>query len=475
MSDKKYNRNSNEPSDDFYLNETIGPEHYRRFTNEQINQNQAQPQQNAQQAPNRASHPLFADDGDVIPAYNLGDDSSDGYDDVYSNSDRGIYISKPQQPQAPQYQPPLYRQPVQRQAPPRQPFRQPQPYPAQQQHRQTQQKQQPAPLPKKKQGKETEKKKHTLLKALIITPLVLMLTVGIILGAVAVGMISKIDYNQVDLEQNKYINSAELHSSKDVINILFVGIDDDEGGNSRSDSMMLVSVDKKHKKIKLASFLRDSWVELPMKGKKAKLNAAYSANGIQGAVDTIEYNFRVDIDHYVMVDFEMFTKIIDAVGGVEVEVTEKEAKFIRQTTRFKNMQSGEKVRLNGAEALVYCRIRKLDSDYMRTYRQRKVISALIEQAKSADIKTLIDAMYEVFPLLQTDLSKTEVLSVGAQAGYGLLSYEIEQTRVPIEEHMSVDTINGQWVEVLDLEKVREYIYDFLYTDKIKFDEDKKEN
>lgn len=434
MSDKKFNKNNN-PSDDFYLDKTVEPERYRHAPDKLANQ----------------SRPLFADEDD-IPTFDLGEDyNDDSNDESYGNGAGDIYMSKPRRPRQAQYQQPVYQQP-QRQQPQRQ-----------------QTSYQPPQPPKQK-----EKKKHPLLKALIITPIVILLTITIAITALAVGMISKVDYNQVDLEQNQYISKSDLHTSKDVINILFLGIDDDEGGNSRSDSMMLVSVDKKHKKIKLTSFLRDSWVDLPMKGKKAKLNAAYAANGIQGAVDTIEYNFRIDIDHYVMVDFEMFTKIIDAVGGVEVEVTEKEAKFIRQTTRYKKMQSGEKVRLSGAEALVYCRIRKLDSDYMRTYRQRKVITALIEQAKQSDIKTLIDAMYDVFPLLQTDLDKGEVLAVGMQAGYGLLSYEIQQTRVPIDEHMTVSTINGQWVEVLDLDKVREYLYDFLYTDKIKFEDGAKE-
>lgn len=153
--------------------------------------------------------------------------------------------------------------------------------------------------------------------------------------------------------------------------------------------MILVSVDYKHAKIKLTSFLRDSWVEIPSKGKKAKLNAACAYGGPQLLVDTIEYNFHIDIDHYVMVNFEMFTQIIDNLGGVEVEVTEKEAKFIRNTTRHKDMESGDSVLLDGAKALVYCRIRKLDSDYMRTLRQRKVITALINKATETDIQTLL--------------------------------------------------------------------------------------
>ena len=272
-------------------------------------------------------------------------------------------------------------------------------------------------------------------------------------------------YTRNDLEQNKYISSLQLKRSPFVTNILLLGVDGSAESSSRSDSMILVSVDYKHAKIKLTSFLRDSWVEIPSKSKKAKLNAACSYGGPQLVADTIEYNFGVDIDHFVMVDFDMFTDIIDSLGGVEVEVTKKEADFINRTTR-QTVDYGEKVHLNGEEALVYCRIRKLDSDYMRTYRQRKVITALINQAKSAGIGKLIDTMRQVFPLIQTDMSPAEITALAYKAGFGMLAFGIEQNRVPIDDHMTPKTINGQWVEVLDIEATKEYLIEYIYTNNI---------
>ena len=229
--------------------------------------------------------------------------------------------------------------------------------------------------------------------------------------------------------------------------------------------MILVSLDYMHGKIKLTSFLRDSWVEIPSKGKKAKLNASCTYGGPQLVVDTIEYNFGVDIDHYVMVDFEMFTDIIDSLGGVDVEVTNKEAKFINRTTRH-TVESGEKVHLNGDEALVYCRIRKLDSDYMRTYRQRKVITALIGQAKTAGVGTLLSAMKDVFPMIETDMSAAEITALAYKGGFGVLAFDIEQNRVPTDEHMYPDTISGQWVEVVDIEATKDYLQEYIYTNNI---------
>lgn len=336
-------------------------------------------------------------------------------------------------------------------------------------YQQQQQYYQPPIKPEEPEKPKKVKKKRGFLKKLIITVAAIAIAAFVLVFALAVS----VDYTKVDLDKNEYISQSDLSSSRQVTNILFLGVDDEAGGVSRSDSMILLSVDYKHGKIKLTSFLRDSWVEIPSKGKKAKLNASYAYGGPQLVVDTIEYNFHIDIDHYVMVDFEMFTQIIDELGGVEVEVTEKEAKFIRSTTRHKDMESGE-VTLDGAKALVYCRIRKLDSDYMRTARQRKVISALIQKVAKTDIGTLIETVQTVFPLIQTDMNEAELTGLAFKAGFGVLAFDIQQTRAPIEEHMKASTVNGQWVEILELENVREYLYDFIYTDKIDPDEGNEE-
>ncbi len=311
--------------------------------------------------------------------------------------------------------------------------------------------------PPKKKGK----KKHRLLKGIISVILILFLfsSAFIFVFAAASG------YTREDLDSNKYISSTELKKNPLVTNILLLGVDGNADSPSRSDTMILVSLDAVHMKIKLTSFLRDSWVYIPSKERKGKLNSACTYGGPQLVVDTIEYNFGVNIDHYVMVDFKMFTGIIDCLGGIDVEVTEKEAKFINRTTRH-TVDHGESVHLNGDEALVYCRIRKLDSDYMRTHRQRKVITALIGQAKKSGIDTLLSTMQEIFPMIQTDMSAAEITGLAYKGGFSLLTSKIEQNRVPTDDHMHPDTINGQWVEVVDIEATKEYLREFIYTNNI---------
>lgn len=312
---------------------------------------------------------------------------------------------------------------------------------------------------------EPPKKKHRALKTVcIILAVIILLPSLIITGAAAVS-----GYTRNDLDKNEYISSSELSSSPLVSNILLLGVDGAADSPSRSDSMILVSLDFVHGKIKMTSFLRDCWVKLPSNGKSAKLNASCTYGGPQLTVDTIETNFLVDIDHYIKVDFEMFTMIIDNLGGIDVEVTEKEANFINRTTR-QHIESGSSVHLNGAEALVYCRIRKLDTDYMRTYRQRKVISALLDKAKSAKPAELIGMMKNIFPLIETDLSPFEITGLAYKGLASLAGFDIQQTRVPTDDQMYTDTISGQWVEIPYKDQVIEYLHDFVYTNKIKSEE-----
>ncbi len=257
---------------------------------------------------------------------------------------------------------------------------------------------------------------------------------------------------------NSFVNSSDLTRADDVKNILLIGLDDDgDSGTSRSDTMMLLSVDRINKKLKLTSFLRDMWVEIPGY-KKAKLNASYSKGGAQLTMDTIEYNFDVDIDNYVIVDFEMFRKIIDALGGITVEITEKEAAFINRTTS-STVKAGLN-ELNGKKALIYARIRKLDSDFYRTQRQRKVITAIVEKIKTINPVDLIEISKDILPLITTDINAVEMVFTGISSLSCLGG--IEQLQVPADNAYVSKRISGQAALVPDMEKNIKNIKDFIY-------------
>lgn len=243
-------------------------------------------------------------------------------------------------------------------------------------------------------------------------------------------------------------NGGDLYSSKNVINVLLIGLDSNtalkEGG--RSDSIILVSLNKKTKKINMTSFFRDTWIYMNTKGGDLynKLNASYFYGGPELLIDTIQKNYKVKIDHYVAVDFSSFVDIIDKLGGITVEVQEYEAKYLNSTTKF-HIKSGPKVKLRGIEALGFARIRKsdADSDVSRTRRQRQVITSFINSAKSASLSQLNGALDMLFKYVKTDLTKMEILSYGTQAlAYGWINYEIDQTVISDPEMFTTGMYNG---------------------------------
>ncbi len=260
-----------------------------------------------------------------------------------------------------------------------------------------------------------------------------------------------------DLLEKWYTNGGEIMDQKYVINILLLGIDGKNGvkNGGNSDSMILASVNKKTEQITLVSFMRDSraYYEANGKGYVAKANSAFGRGGAKATVEMIEKNYKIDIDYYVAVDFTAFTDLVDALGGVTLDIQEYEQKYInRTTTKINKIPNYGTVTLDGEQALVYCRIRKsdADSDVSRTRRQRNFISALIASAKGATLAQLTDAVNVVLPHLATDCSKTKVLDFARQAlTQGWMNYEIVQLTMPDEETRKDANIGGASYWVVD--------------------------
>ncbi len=344
---------------------------------------------------------------------------------------------------------------------------QPQRIPAQNVYRQQQPMQSPQQNPQKptqqQPPKKKRKKKHGFAKFLFT-----LVMIAVIVGAGAFAIIystaSNVDYNPDGHKDNVYVNSSSLMQDSNVTNILLIGIDGSSSDTTlRSDTMLMLSIDRNNKKLKLTSFLRDTWVVIPSTGGYAKLNAACAYGGPQLVMDTIEYNFNVEIDHYMLVGFDMFKTIIDSIGGVDVEVTEKEARFMRATARAtRNIQSGESVHMNGEQALVYCRIRKLDSDFMRTFRQRKVITSLVLKAKDTSLQDLKAIAEEVLPMVQTDISPMELTKL-AMGALKYITYDMKSERVPVDGTWSSKTVSGQSAIVADFGANQAFLRDYLYS------------
>lgn len=319
--------------------------------------------------------------------------------------------------------------------------------------------------PKKKRKKKKGKWWQKLLCILLVLVLLYL--------GVSYLLFHNTDYSTEEHSKNQYISSTQLKSSPFVENILLLGSDAREGDTvSRSDTMILVSIDKKHSKIKLTSFLRDSYVEIPGHGYN-KLNAACTYGGTQLVIDTIEYNYKIKIDKYAMVDFTCFQELIDAIGGVDVKVTQAEANYLNRTwyrwslTGNKlHFDSGESVHLNGEEALMFCRIRGLDSDIKRTERQRRVISAIKTQAMSNLTPSTINSILKnVLPYIKTDIRENQLMNKGI--GYLLLyrNYDIAEMSIPYTGTWHDETISGVGASlVFDIDENATIVKNFIYND-----------
>lgn len=266
-------------------------------------------------------------------------------------------------------------------------------------------------------------------------------------------------------------NDGELYHSKNVINVLLVGLDSkdglERGGNS--DSLILVSLNKKTEKISMCSFFRDSWCYMNVGGtdRYAKINSSYMHGGSAALIDTIERNFKIDVDYYVAVDFSSFRDIIDALGGINVPIQEYEANYINRTNPDFHIEPGESVHLTGKQALVFARIRKsdYDSDVSRTRRQRQVISSLIDSAKNASLSQLNDTLDTLFKYVKTDLTKSQILSYATQAlTKGWINYEISQFALSDSDIFKTGYVGSAAVVFMDFPLAAQRVQTQLYGD-----------
>lgn len=258
-------------------------------------------------------------------------------------------------------------------------------------------------------------------------------------------------------------NTTQLASGKGVINILLVGQDgreDVEG--SRSDSMMLVSVNKGTGKVKIVSLMRDMYVSIPGHDDN-RINAAYSLGGVKLLEQTIENDFQVKIDGNVQIDFESFKTIIDKVNGVEIELSQEEADYLN-TAYWQNgwsLSAGVQT-LNGDQALAYSRIRQVgNSDFQRTERQRTVLMTVFRKVKGQGKLKMLSLAKDIYPMLDTDIGIGDMISLGTTA-IGMDESDIETYRLPIDGGYTNQTIQEMQVLVPDMEKNIAYLKELLF-------------
>jgi len=329
-----------------------------------------------------------------------------------------------------------------------------------------------------KAGKEKKMKKKHPLRRFMAIALALVLLLGAGGYALAFAVAGKVDSQPIPDADRSALRAVT--GSARVTNILLMGMDVEDGG--RSDTMLLLSIDHVHRKLKLTSFLRDCWVTLP-NGKSNRLNTAVFFGGPAMAMRAVSGSFNVRVDHYAAVGFEVFAQLVDALGGVSVPITEKEAKWLYKTAgpfkkmggkdgleemrrQMKNWEMGTNsaVKLDGLQALVFCRIRKLDDDFMRTQRQRIFFECLVKAIKKNPLR-LLGLLGDTLSAVQTDMTQAQLANLAALMPL-LMTYTLDESTkrtVPFKGTYSNATKQGMSVITLDLpenaRRLREFIYE----------------
>lgn len=303
-----------------------------------------------------------------------------------------------------------------------------------------------------------------------------LLIIVLLLAALVMGIeyvITKKAYSLMTYEE-KTVDGKNALTDNGVTNILLIGNDSRLGGeDGRSDAMILVSVSKKTGRILMTSILRDVYVEIPGYGSN-RLNAAYSFGGPALLMETIEKNFDISVSKYMLVNFEAFANVVDAVGGIDLELTGEEVIWVDAYLNEYNELMGREfgydylydiegglIHLNGAQALAYSRNRYIGTDFGRTERQRKVMEQIIKKLPKAVLTNFNGLIEGLCPNLTTNMSFSEVYSLVLRAPFWL-KYEREGAALPIEGSWWNENVDGMAVLGVDFDANKEYFENRLY-------------
>ena len=252
----------------------------------------------------------------------------------------------------------------------------------------------------------------------------------------------------------------EIVSTQNVTTFMLVGQDGRYGEESKlSDTMIMCTINRETKTLTMTSILRDCYVPLPAYAGhgagRNRINVCYnlgyqwtgsSKGGMEMLALCVEQNFGIPIDHTIEVDFEAFEKIIDLLGGVEIELTEAEAKYMTESVGYIGEMEPGLQTLDGLEALAYARIRKIDAngDFSRTNRQRTVINSLLHKCAQMNLWDLHKLATEILPLITTDMTTDEMSNYIFEFLPMLKGLNIVSQQIPLDKEVLSEVVPGTW-------------------------------
>ena len=331
--------------------------------------------------------------------------------------------------------------------------------------------------------KEKKRRFITVPKIILAIILIIILIIGIAIFAISntLSNMMKADIDTSDLAVNDelYDELTEYGITKkefdSIINIAFFGSDSRDLANmnsGRADTIMVISVNPIKKSIKMISIPRDTYVSVPGHG-KTKINHSYAYGQEQLAIKTINSNFGLNITEYVTINFEGLINVINAVGGVDINISKEERDVLNEYLKDSYKIMGKEyvpmteygdVHLNGEQALAHCRDRYVGSDFTRAERQREVLTKVMEKVSQKSLGEIMDLADIFLKQVRTNINVTEYLGMGASAFTNMNEYmsNIISAQVPSTDYGKGDYIDGVYYFVADLDTCKKDMYDYIY-------------
>lgn len=286
------------------------------------------------------------------------------------------------------------------------------------------------------------------------------------------GNLEELDPNSIQLD-----SATAVESDKQVVNILLCGEEAIGGGRGRTDSIMIATINSVDNELKLTSIMRDSYVQIPGYTDN-KINAAYHNGGMSSLIKTIKTNFGIEVDGYVLVNFDSFEQIVDAVGGIDITLDEKEVRYLNSTNyisdRSNHNLSVGKNHMNGNQALGFARVRYVMrdgeyGDFARTLRHRTVMQALFKRVQDKSTLELIAMIPKILPMLTTNIEKNDLInyiSMGVKVREQ--NAKIATLNVPVEGAYKITRARGMSIILPEpLSKSVDQMQKFIYGSTLK--------
>ena len=283
----------------------------------------------------------------------------------------------------------------------------------------------------------------------------------------------KVEINKDNVGISQDVEDKLSKYDDSITNIALFGIDASDGGVGRSDSIMIATIDTNNKKLKLTSIMRDSYVNIDGHGLD-KINHAYAFGKAELAIKTLNENFDLNISEFAAVNFSTLPKIIDKLGGIELDIDSEELQYINgyisdlsgiNNTSVSPISSTGLQHVNGTQAMAYCRIRYTSGgDYKRTERHREVLSKMFEKILSMSPTSYPSLLNEILPMISTSLSASEIMDLGNEV-LKVGSTSLEQERFPLDGYCEGQMIGGVYYLTFDKETTVNQLHDYIFEDK----------